>query len=180
MKKSTKGALAAGTAAVLLLGGAGSLAYWSDSETITGGTITAGHLDLTTDATNTGCGEWTFDSDEDASGKVYATGDLLVPGDVLTRTCSYTLDVEGEHMRGTVAATTPTNTLPAGMTLTSPFTLNGETATSFTEANDGQTVKLALTLTFDSAATGSMDADAVLGDITISATQEHGAPAPVV
>ena len=35
MKKSTKGAVAAGAAAVLLMGGAGSLAYWTASGTIT-------------------------------------------------------------------------------------------------------------------------------------------------
>ncbi len=41
MNKTTKGALAASAAAVLLLGGAGSLAYWSDAETIQGGDVTA-------------------------------------------------------------------------------------------------------------------------------------------
>ena len=44
MKKSTKGALAATTAGVLLLGGAGSLAFWSDS--IGGSTISSGHISL--------------------------------------------------------------------------------------------------------------------------------------
>ncbi len=39
MKKSTKGALAAAAAGSLLLGGAGSLAYWTDAESITGTSI---------------------------------------------------------------------------------------------------------------------------------------------
>ncbi|NKU44191.1 alternate-type signal peptide domain-containing protein [Rhodococcus hoagii] len=47
MNKKTKGAIAAGAAAALLAGGAGSFALWSDSETLNGGTITAGTLTLT-------------------------------------------------------------------------------------------------------------------------------------
>ncbi len=39
MRNSIKAALAATTGAALLLGGAGSLAYWSDEEVIPGGTI---------------------------------------------------------------------------------------------------------------------------------------------
>ena len=39
MNRTTKGAIAAGAAAVLLLGGAGSLAYWSDCQDAAGGTI---------------------------------------------------------------------------------------------------------------------------------------------
>ena len=46
MKKSTKGALAAAAAGSLLLGGAGSLAYWTDAETVGGGSIASGHLKL--------------------------------------------------------------------------------------------------------------------------------------
>lgn len=44
MKKSTKGAIAAAAAAVLLLGGGTTLAYWTASVDIAGGTITAGEL----------------------------------------------------------------------------------------------------------------------------------------
>jgi predicted ribosomally synthesized peptide with SipW-like signal peptide len=47
MRKSTKGALAAGTAAVLLTGGAGSLAYWTATDTTKGAVIGAGQLGLT-------------------------------------------------------------------------------------------------------------------------------------
>ena len=46
MNKSTKGALAASSAAVLLLGGAGSLAFWSDSQDVGSANITSGELDL--------------------------------------------------------------------------------------------------------------------------------------
>ncbi|MDI9944213.1 alternate-type signal peptide domain-containing protein [Rhodococcus sp. 1.20] len=47
MKKQTKGAIAAAAAGALLLGGAGSLAVWSDSADVSGGgPVTSGALDL--------------------------------------------------------------------------------------------------------------------------------------
>ena len=47
MNRSTKGAIAAGAAAVLLMGGAGSLAFWTADGDVDGGTVTAGTLSLT-------------------------------------------------------------------------------------------------------------------------------------
>ena len=88
MNKTTKGAIAAAAAAVLLLGGAGSLAYWTDDATVPGGQVASGHLALLTDGVNTGCSAWTLDG-----GDPYTPGTtLLVPGDVLTQDCLFTLD----------------------------------------------------------------------------------------
>ena len=50
MKKSTKGAVAAAAAGVLLLGGAGSLAYWTADGAADGGSITAGGIATPADA----------------------------------------------------------------------------------------------------------------------------------
>lgn len=182
MNKSTKGALAAGAAAVLLLGGAGSLAFWTDSETVDGGTINAGHLAITTDGTNTGCGEWQLDSDEDAP-TTYTAGDPLVPGDVLTKTCSFTLDVEGNHMRGTVEASAPemTGNLAPGLVVdVADLTVEGTVATEFTEANDGQALGVDVTVTFTDPGTENntynsttTEFQAVLDAITVTATQIH-------
>ncbi len=47
MNKSTKGALAAACGGVLLLGWAGSLAYWTDGTNIDGDSFASGHLQLT-------------------------------------------------------------------------------------------------------------------------------------
>lgn len=44
MQKITKGALASGAAALLLIGGGSTLALWSDQETVKGGTIATGDL----------------------------------------------------------------------------------------------------------------------------------------
>lgn len=52
MKKSRRGALVAAAGILLLLGGAGTLAFWTDSRPITGGPGNSGHLRIVTDATN--------------------------------------------------------------------------------------------------------------------------------
>ena len=81
MKKSTKGALAAGAAAALLLGGAGSLAYWTDAATVNGGQITSGSMDLT--ATDCSSATWLHIEDD----SVVTT---IVPGDTVYKVCSAT------------------------------------------------------------------------------------------
>ena len=92
MKKTTKGALAAGAAAVLLLGGAGTLAYWTDSATVSGGELTAGELDL---SDVTCASTWTEGADTDV--------ELLVPGDTVTKECTGTITMTGDHISATVA-----------------------------------------------------------------------------
>lgn len=102
MKKSTKGALAAGAAAVLLMGGAGTLAYWTDTGTVGGTSISTGNLSLEND----NCGGWILD--KGVSGKEAAYGSqLLVPGDSLTRVCSFQIAASGAHLEATL--TTPTS-----------------------------------------------------------------------
>ena len=92
MKKSTKGAFAAGTAAVLLMGGAGTLAFWSDSDTLDGGSVTAGTLTLSdVDCADT----WTEGADTDVQ--------LLVPGDTVTKECAGSITMTGDHISATVA-----------------------------------------------------------------------------
>ena len=181
MNKVTKGALAAGTAAVLLTGGAGTLAYWSDDATVDGGSFASGHLAITP-VTGTGCTGWTLDRGEDAPGVPYDPATmLLVPGDVLTQNCEFTLDAEGEHMRGTVSATpatTPTGALAPYLTVdTAGLTLDGEPVAdgAFTEANDGQVLGVNIAVTFDPATTdpASMDVAAALESITVTAEQIH-------
>ncbi|RNL64145.1 alternate-type signal peptide domain-containing protein [Nocardioides marmoriginsengisoli] len=171
MKKSTKGALAAAAAGTLLLGGAGSLAYWSTSATVTGTDVATGHLALLTP----NCGAWQLDSGENAP-LTYADGDPLVPGDALTRVCTYVIDASGNHLRATVSAAAPT--LPAP--LADAFTVsavdlqvNNVAATEFTELNDGQTLQVTVKATFNSSVTDHMDLNAVLGDVTVNVNQVH-------
>lgn len=182
MKKTTKGALAAAAAAALMVGGAGTLAFWTDDETIPGGTIDAGHLDLVTDTTNTGCGAWVLDSGEQAP-ETWANGDPLVPGDVLTKECLFTIDAQGNHLRATVAASAPsaTGTLAAGLAIdATDITVGGVADTEFTEADDGAALGVTVTVEFTDPGVAdntyndpATDITAVLDDITVTATQVH-------
>lgn len=101
MKKSTKGAVAAGGAAVLLLGGAGSLAFWTDSKTLDGGAIAAGNMSMTAPDCSAG---WVYaDSEAGAGTKVTA----IVPGDVVSEECTFTVSGSGDNLSATLD--TPTS-----------------------------------------------------------------------
>lgn len=88
MKKSTKGALAAAAAGTLLLGGAGSLAFWSENTTVDGGDLASGSITLSsvTCAPN-------FTHTEDLT-----TVTNIVPGDTITKQCTGTLTLVGDHI----------------------------------------------------------------------------------
>lgn len=91
MQKTTKGALAAGAAAMLLLGSAGTLAFWTDETDIDGGEITSGSIELLDGE----CGEWVHTADESEVG-------LIVPGDEVEKECEVTLELTGDNIGATV------------------------------------------------------------------------------
>lgn len=176
MKKSTKGAAAAGTAAVLLLGSAGSLAYWTQTQDVTGGTIQSGDLSLSAPD----CGDgWIYDTGEDTSGAAYTPGtSLLVPGDVISETCTTAVTATGEHMRGTITASAPTDISPfsVGVDTISDGTTALVSGGTFTEKNSGDTLSVTITVTFPSGSTTSPDTRNLtksLDNIALTATQAH-------
>lgn len=85
MNKFVKGSIAAGSGMVLLLGGAGSLAYWNSEAELAGGTIEAGSLELTAAE-----GVWTDELTH------------WVPGDEETFSTTLTLTTAGDNIRGTI------------------------------------------------------------------------------
>lgn len=96
MKQITKGAVAAGAAAVLLMGGAGTLAYWSATGDAEGGAITAGTLTLTSE----GCdADWVYAAGQAGAGTPVT---LFVPGDVVTKACTFTVGATGDNLSATV------------------------------------------------------------------------------
>ncbi len=174
MKKSTKGAIAAGSASVLLLGGVGTLAYWNDSETVTGTTVGSGQLDLALLA----CGDWQLD------GVGGTAGDLgsreIVPGDSLVKTCTYTLTAEGDHLEASLDITTPswTGGLASKVTTGATFDVDGAPVTPGVAYpfNDGAPSTITAEFTVDFPfGTGvdntSQDLTATLGDVTMTVTQ---------
>jgi alternate signal-mediated exported protein len=177
MNKTTKGALASGVGVLLLLGGAGTMAFWSDSKTIPGGAINAGHLRIIADGTNKGCDPWKLDSGEDAP-VTYSVGDPLVPGDVLTRDCAFTVQAVGDHLRATVGISavnfTGGNFAGALNASVSDVAIDGTPVTSFTEADDGGKLTAGVTITFDSSSlNGTEDLSTLLNTLTLTATQVH-------
>lgn len=174
MKKSTKGAFAAGAAAVLLLGGAGTLAYWSDNETVDGVSVGSGRLDLAVDD----CDDWQLDSTGGTGGDLGSRE--IVPGDSLTKTCTYTLTAEGDHLEAALDVSTPswTGALAGKVTTTATFTVGGDTVTAGTpyafEDGAPRTVTAAFTVDFPfgtAVDNTSQDLSATLGDITLTVTQ---------
>lgn len=181
MKKSTKGAVAAAAAGVLLLGGAGSLAFWSDSLTVGGDTISSGHLSLDdTTGVSDICADapWILDAAETGSA-FDPTTDKLVPGDVLTKDCTFEVNAVGNHLKANLDVTG--GEVDALSTLTpvtsvASFTVAGATSTSITEANDGEEVKATVELTFPlglAIDNTSQDKSLDLSSYTVTATQDH-------
>jgi len=180
MNKPTKGALAAAAAGVLLLGGAGTLAFWTDTETTPGVTINTGHLDLTDLDCGTG---WTLDG-----GTAY-TSQLLVPGDSLTKTCTAQLDIAGTHFTQADFAVTVPSDLTGSAALLAELsapvidvTVNGSPQASATNVAvaDGDAVAVAITIEWpygvednDTNVVGGVSA--TLDQISIKVTQNHDA-----
>ncbi len=176
MKKSTKGALAAGSAAVLLMGGAGTLAYWSDSDTVDESTVGSGRLDLEVIS----CADWQLDAVGGAGGALGSRE--IVPGDSLTKTCTYTLTAEGDHLEAELDVTEPTWTgdLEDDVDTTATFTVDStavEPGTPLAFADGApRTITAAFTVDFPFG-TGvdntSQDVTATLGDVTLTVTQTN-------
>ena len=178
MNKASKGALAALAAGVLLLGGAGSLAFWTDTAEVAGGAINSGELSLT-DTTPGTCADadWVLDDDEIPAGVSFDPAtDTLVPGDELTKTCTFTVNADGTHLRADLAAGggTASGALAPALSVTGAFTVGSATVTSITEADDGEELTAAITLTFDPAADNTTQVQtAMLSDYTVTLTQDH-------
>lgn len=106
MNKTAKGALAASAAAVLLTGGVGTLAYWTDTAIVDGGSVNSGFL--TIDAVP-------VSADRDCTPFVYATGFKggetptsaakpvvnFVPGDVISTKCTFVIGAQGDNLAAT-------------------------------------------------------------------------------
>jgi alternate signal-mediated exported protein len=154
MRSVTKAIIAGAAGVALLAGGAGSLAFWTDTKTGTPVTITSGDLSLGTITDSTG---WTII--QNATGVspaqtvavAYVPGTtLVVPGDVLTKTVAVPVSISDLNNHATLTVsntTTPTNALQAALTtaITSVNGVAGSTA-ELTAANNG-TVNVVFTVT---------------------------------
>lgn len=174
MKKSTKGALAAATAALLLVGGAGSLAYWTASADVDDVAVASGELNLT--PVDCGAG-WLLDG-----GTPYVD-QSLVPGDTVTIECTYTIVAAGEHLEATVDAEL-TDMAAAGalapfLDVAATATIGGTPVSTITELNDGNTLAVGVTVEFtdpgteDNTSNVSGGLTATLASLAVTLTQAH-------
>jgi alternate signal-mediated exported protein len=178
VKKSTKGVVAASAAAVLLLGGAGSLAYWTADQDIDGGTINSGLLTLSAPA----CDDWELDG-----GGVFTPATTqLVPGDSISKECTMSLVATGEHIGATLEiddAALTSSVLGDVLTADATFTVDGAAYAPITAAD---TFAIVATITVDfpygtvstpdpltGADNTTQDEAAVLNDISVVAVQTH-------
>ena len=180
MNKSTKGAAAAAVAGVLLLGGAGTLAFWTDTINIGGGTINSGHLsldDTTGDDNSCVNAPWTLDSGEPGTTFDPSTDDI-VPGDTLSKVCTFEVNAEGNHLRANIVTTqgqTPSDISPP-VTVNSSYTVNNVSVPgSITEDNDGQELAATITVSFPYGTedNSTQDGSLTVEGYTITATQVH-------
>jgi spore coat-associated protein N len=173
MHRPLQGAIALGAAGLLLLGGAGTYALWSDSVPLGGGTINAGQLDLAV----TTPGTWA----DVSTGTPVTIPDIssfpVVPGDVLTYSLSATLVAEGENLEATIAADPTSITgdadLRTDMAITTAISSGGVPITGpITEDNDGDVIDVVVTLTFDEDSGNETQTDALnLSNFALTVSQ---------
>lgn len=154
MKKATKGALAAVAGGSLLLGGAGTLAYWTDTSTVAGGSITGGTLSLV-DPTCTWKLEHTGGTTIDP---ILPAAIRLVPGDTATETCTSTITATGQNLKATLGVTGGTdangNPLASAITPVASYKVGTvDTQAAITSADDGKTLTATIVLAFPFGAT---------------------------
>lgn len=191
MKQATKGALAAATAVVLLSGGAGTLAYWTGAQDVTGGNISSGKLTLSTPVCNGSDADgvthnWVYDN----GGAAFTSGSKVVPGDTLTKVCAMTLNLVGDHIGADLTLEDPQFTSDSNGALTeeldptATFTVDGDD-TDQVSSPGAHTVLATVTVTFpygEAATTGDQNVSAALDAMTLTAKQTHHTtadPAPV-
>ena len=171
MNKSTKGAVAAAAAAILLVGGAGTLAYWNATGSVDGDDISSGKLALI----NPGAQTWTLNGDA-ADGTV-----VLVPGDELVYAGSYEIDAAGDNLVATlgIAGGTETGGLSAFVDTSVDAVVDGATVTDVTAADDGKRIDVRATVDFPfgtSVDNASQSQTLNLSDLTITLTQTDASP----
>ncbi|UTT65081.1 alternate-type signal peptide domain-containing protein [Janibacter sp. CX7] len=129
--------VAAVAAGVLLLGAAGgTFAQWKESETVDGGTVTVGHLDMEVTP-----GTW-FDTkgtpdDTSDDTELDAASFRIVPGDVIEYRATITPDLVGDNLEAELSSDLSTATGDLADFVTTESTLDGAPTQTLTPADNG-------------------------------------------
>ncbi len=174
MNKLIKGAIAAAVGIALLMGGASTLAFWNDSASIPGGTISAGTLSIAAPSTVPATDGWKSGSTAIANISSFR----IVPGDTITYTKTFNVTATGNNLTATAALTGGSITaattgaadvaLASYLTKTATFTVGGVTTTTVNASAGTQTVVVTTSLTFPNG-TAANDNQAKLGSVNLAA-----------
>lgn len=169
MNKKTKGAIAAGSAALLLAGGAGTFAVWSDSETVGGASISSGNLSLEAGSS----AEWKV------NGATLTSGYKAKPGDVFTLDTDVTIRASGDNLSAELTATNASWDPSSAQDLVDALgaaTITVDDASvdpdNITSDDDGATIGVTASFTFDADNTDAQDMNAILDGVTLTLTQK--------
>lgn len=154
MNRKTKGALAIGAGAIILLGGAGSYALWGDTEGVTGGDISTGAFKLDCGVGGT----WTDKSPTMLGGTaINATTDLMVPGDIWEYSGNCTPTFSGKNIKATLGVDLGTTAVPS-INFTITTSVNGtNTTTTPIDAVSGTAVPVTVRVEFKDSTSGTQD-----------------------
>jgi alternate signal-mediated exported protein len=189
MNKLVKGAVATAVGAALLMGGAGTFAYWNDSVGITGGTIVAGNLSVV-DATPSD-GVWTVQKDGTGTATTVPSIASFVasPGDKFTYVKTVKINATGNNLVATLAltpgsivaasSTTANNALAAYLTSTASISATGTGISAGTVAGTynvtagaagvtSRDVTLTVVINFPKSGTAGFENNTKLGSVNLS------------
>src|SRR5690606_13513118 len=176
MNNKTKGVIA-GIAGLALLGGGTTFALWSDSDTISGATITNGQLSVTA----TGSMSWQDVSDATAPVDITSIGDFrMVPGDTLKGSQGLDIALEGDNLTATLNVTQAQSAaeLPTGVDVTYALVDGegdevaserlGESLTVELSGEHSGSYDVVVTVAFDENAEGSQELASQLENLVVS------------
>jgi len=182
MNKMMKGSVAGAVGVTVLMGGFGTYALWTDSDTL--------------DATEVNSGVLTIESNDDGAyanpsntaDPSWGANSLMVPGDVVTYTETFDLSGTGKNLKGTVdfATQAMSSTFASGdltrdidVTITGGSAAITETAAgsndfTFDDPFQSATLKVVVTYTFvDADGTDSQSATASTPATTLTIAQTN-------
>ncbi|WFR72161.1 alternate-type signal peptide domain-containing protein [Prescottella defluvii] len=170
MNKKTKGAIAAGSAALLLAGGAGSFALWNAQADLNAGSINSGTLTLTTQGTP----GWS-----DSHGPITDWANFkAVPGDVLTYKADVKIGATGNNLQAalTVDPASISGNEALKTALGTPVVtakIGGTAVSTIKSTNDGNVVNVEVAFTFNSQADNStQNVSASLASLALKLQQQ--------
>lgn len=136
VSRTTKSVVAVGAGVLLLTAAGGTFAQWSETQTLDGGTVTAGHLDMTVTPGSWFDTQGTADTTDDTA--LDASTFRIVPGDAIEYRATITPDLVGDNLEAQLESDLTTASGELANFVTTEATLDGAPTQTLTPANSGQ------------------------------------------